>query len=47
MRFGPSRPIVFVSGAPPYLLDRISYLSDPAYAGRFDPNPLHLPQAAE
>lgn len=47
MRLGPSRPIVFVSGEPPYLLDRINYLSDPAYAGRFDANPLHLPQAAE
>jgi type IV secretory pathway TraG/TraD family ATPase VirD4 len=47
MRLGPSRPIVFVSGEPPYLLDRINYLTDQVYAGRFDANPLHLPQAAE
>lgn len=47
MRLGPTRPIVLVSGEPPYLLDRISYLTDPAYAGRFDPNPMHLPHAAE
>ncbi len=47
MRLGPARPIVLVSGEPPYLLDRVSYLTDPAYAGRFDPNPLHLPRTAE
>jgi type IV secretory pathway TraG/TraD family ATPase VirD4 len=47
MRLGPTRPIVLVSGEPPYLLHRVSYLSDPAYAGRFDANPLHLPHAAE
>jgi type IV secretory pathway TraG/TraD family ATPase VirD4 len=47
MRLGPTRPIVLVSGEPPYLLYRVSYLTDPAYAGRFDANPLHLPHAAE
>jgi type IV secretory pathway TraG/TraD family ATPase VirD4 len=47
MRLGPSRPIILIAGEPPYLLDRVSYLTDPAYAGRFDPNPMHLPQAAE
>jgi type IV secretory pathway TraG/TraD family ATPase VirD4 len=47
MRLGPARPIVLVAGEPAYLLDRVSYLTDPAYAGRFDPNPLHLPHAAE
>jgi type IV secretory pathway TraG/TraD family ATPase VirD4 len=47
MRLGPTRPIVLVSGEPPYLLHRVSYLTDPAYAGRFDANPLHLPHAAE
>jgi type IV secretory pathway TraG/TraD family ATPase VirD4 len=47
MRLGPTRPIVLVSGEPPYLLDRVSYLTDPAYAGRFDANPLHLSHAAE
>jgi type IV secretion system protein VirD4 len=47
MRLGPTRPIVMVSGEPPYLLDRVSYLTDPAYVGRFDLNPMHLPYAAE
>ena len=47
MRLGPARPIVLVAGEPAYLLDRVSYLTDPAYAGQFDPNPLHLPHAAE
>ena len=47
MRLGSTKPIVLVSGEPPYLLNRISYLTDPAYAGRFDPNPMHLPHAAE
>ena len=47
MRLGPARPIVLVAGEPAYLLDRVSYLTDRAYAGRFDPNPLHLPHAAE
>jgi hypothetical protein len=28
-------------------LNRVSYLTDPAYAGRFDANPLLLPHAAE
>jgi type IV secretion system protein VirD4 len=41
MRLGPTRPIVLMSGEPPYLLERLSYLTDPAYAGRFDPNPMH------
>jgi hypothetical protein len=30
-----------------YQLYRVSYLTDPAYASRFDVNPLHLSQAAE
>jgi len=47
MRLGPTRPIVLVFGEPPYLLDRISYLTDPFYAGLFDPNPMHLSHAAE
>jgi hypothetical protein len=29
------------SGEPPYLLDRLNYLTDPAYAGAFDGNPMH------
>jgi type IV secretion system protein VirD4 len=47
MRLGPSRPFVLVSGERPYLLDRVSYLTDPAYAGKFDPNPLYLTPAVE
>jgi hypothetical protein len=47
MRVGPDRPIVMIAGEPPWLLDRIDYLTDPAYAGRFDPNPMHLPTAAQ
>jgi type IV secretory pathway TraG/TraD family ATPase VirD4 len=46
MRLGPTRPIILIAGEPPYLLDRVSYLTDPAYAGRFDPNPMHAPHAA-
>ena len=38
---GPERPTVMIAGEPAYLLDRINYLADPAYAGRFDPNPMH------
>ncbi len=39
---------MLVSGEPPYLLHRVSYLTDPAYAGRFDASPLlrHLTRAA-
>jgi type IV secretory pathway TraG/TraD family ATPase VirD4 len=47
MRLGPTKPIILIAGEPPYLLDRVSYLTNPAYAGRFDPNPMHLPHAAE
>jgi hypothetical protein len=47
MWLGPTRPIVLVSGEPPYLLDRLNYLTYSAYAGRFDANPLHLSHAAE
>ena len=47
MSLGPTRPIVLGSGEPSYLLHRVSYLTDPAYAGRFDAKPLHLPHVAE
>jgi type IV secretion system protein VirD4 len=47
MRLGPARPIVMIAGEPPWLLDRLNYLTDPAYAGRFDPNPMHFPAAAQ
>jgi len=46
MRLGPAQPIVMIAGEPPYRLDRINYLADPAYAGRFDPNPMHTTGAA-
>lgn len=42
MRLGPMRPIVMISGEAPYLLDRINYLQDAAYVGRFDENPQHV-----
>ncbi len=32
---------VMISGEAPYLLERINYLADAPYAGRFDPNPMH------
>ena len=47
MRLGPTRPIVMIAGEPPYLLDRLDYRTDPAFAGRFDPNPMHFPAAAQ
>ncbi len=46
VRLGPARPIVMVAGEPPYLLDRLDYRSDPACAGRDDPNPMHFPATA-
>ena len=46
-RLGPARPIVMIAGEPPYLLDRLDYRSDPAFAGRADPNPMHFPAAAQ
>jgi type IV secretory pathway TraG/TraD family ATPase VirD4 len=36
MRLGPTRPLILIAGEPPYLLDRVNYLTDPAYFGRFD-----------
>ena len=47
MRLGPGRPIVLIAGEPPYLLYRVNYRTNPAYAGRFDPNPMHEIQVAE
>ncbi|NMY43759.1 type IV secretory system conjugative DNA transfer family protein [Pseudomonas sp. WS 5013] len=41
MRLGPEHPIVLVRGERPYLLDRLNYLVDVEYAGRFDANPYH------
>lgn len=41
MRLGSTRPIVFISGEPPYVLERINYLNNPEYTGLFDPNPYH------
>lgn len=47
MRLGSTRPIIMISGEPPYLLNRINYLTDRAYSGRFDPNPMHMEIATE
>jgi type IV secretory pathway TraG/TraD family ATPase VirD4 len=47
MRLGPARPIVMIAGEPPFLLDRLDFRSDPACAGRADPNPMHFPAAAQ
>ena len=47
MRLGPARPIVMIAGEPPYLLDRLDYRADPAFASRSDPNPMHFPTAAQ
>ena len=47
MRLGAARPIVMIAGEPPFLLDRLDYRSDPACAGRADPNPMHFPAAAQ
>ncbi len=41
MHLGPEHPIVLVRGERPYLLDRLNYLADAEYAGRFDANPYH------
>lgn len=47
MRLGSARAIAVISGEPPYMLDRIDYRTDPAFAGRADPNPMHFPAAAQ
>ncbi len=41
IRLGPARPITIIGGEPPYLLERLNYLTDPSYAGRADLNPYH------
>jgi type IV secretion system protein VirD4 len=41
LRLGPEKPIVMPSGEAPYLLERINYLTDSPYAGRFNENPMH------
>lgn len=40
-RLPADRAIAFVRGEPAYLLQRLSYLADPEYRGRFDGNPYH------
>ena len=42
LRLGPEKPIVMPSGEAPYLLERINYLTDSRYVGRFDENPMHV-----
>lgn len=39
---GPLRPIVLIGGERPYLLQRLNYLTDPEYQGKFDKNPYHV-----
>lgn len=39
MRLPREQEIVLITGEAPYLLNRLNYLSDPEYTGRFDPNP--------
>ncbi|TJZ06971.1 type IV secretory system conjugative DNA transfer family protein, partial [Klebsiella pneumoniae] len=41
MRLPPDRPVVMMTGEAPYVLQRLNYLTDPEYAGLFDPNPYH------
>lgn len=41
MRLSPEWPIVFVQGQPPHQLARLNYLTDPGFAGQFDPNPFY------
>lgn len=41
MRLG-AEPIVMINGEPPYLLGRLSYLTDPKYKDQFDANPYHF-----
>src|SRR5208283_486185 len=41
MRLGPDRPLIFVNGESPYLLQRLNYLVDPEYQGLADLNPYH------
>jgi type IV secretory pathway TraG/TraD family ATPase VirD4 len=47
MRLGREQTILLVAGEPPHPLDRINYLIDKAYAGRFDPNPFHALRSAD
>jgi type IV secretory pathway TraG/TraD family ATPase VirD4 len=47
MRLGPTRSIVMISGEAPYLLDRLDYLTDAPYVGRFDQNPMHAMEIAQ
>ena len=47
MRLGPAQPIVMIASEPPYRLERLNYLADRAYAGRFDPNQMHTGDAAD
>jgi type IV secretion system protein VirD4 len=39
MRLGPTRPLILIAGEPPYLLDRVNYLTDPDYSGGSIPTP--------
>jgi type IV secretory pathway TraG/TraD family ATPase VirD4 len=37
--------LVFLKGSAPLLVDRVSYLRDREFIGRWDPNPLYDPVA--
>lgn len=41
MRLPAERPIVMLTGETPYVLQCLNYLTDPEYAGLFDPNPYY------
>lgn len=44
-RLESSRQLVFLRGRDPLLVDRVSYLKDPEFAGLFDSNPTYRPVA--
>ena len=41
------RQLLFAKGSAPVLAERVSYLGDPEFAGRADPNPLYAPVLAK
>lgn len=41
MRLPPDRPLVFINGEAPHVLQRLNYLTDPEYQGLYDHNPYH------
>jgi len=41
IRLGSEQPVVLIQGESPYLLQRLNYRTDRAYAGKAQPNPYH------